>query len=372
MRRLLLALVLPLAACDAADPCASGCSSADEIVDGVNLTRLFSPAVTADERAAVAASWAARDAAATATALRPRLEPVAQATDATGAGLTVWAAFPRSGARETLFVAAVREPRRTAGDVRARPLFLVLPDVPVEGGSVDAGALPLQWPLADAWADEVVMATVAPRGTTLLAGGRAFGAGVAVGDAYLTDVSDALTLATADTTLSPMADLTRLGVSGHGRGGTTALAMAARRLPGLGLAVSTGTPTSFVTAGVRDEARRWLADAVLRWRIPALPDVLAATVGAVRSGAVAPADARLALLERSPGPFVVPPPFVVAAHGVLDSAVPSEQLSGLTAIREQPDAVALLLDEIDHDGIVRHPEVVELATARARTAFGWP
>lgn len=369
MRRLLLALLLPLAACDAADPCAAGCAGGDEVVAGVNLTRLFDAPVTGAERDAVAAAWAARDDDASNPATRPVLEEVVRTTDATDAELVVLAAFPPDATlpRDTLFVAAVRRPRHNPGDVRRRPLLLVLPD-----GPADARTLPDQAALSELWTDEVVMATVAPRGEALLAGGRTFGASVAPGEAYLTDADDARTLLAALPALEPFVDASRLAAVGHGRGGTAALALAARRVPSLGLAASLGAPTSFVTFGVRDDARAFLTSGAPRSQIPALPEVLAATVGAVRDGTATLGEARFGLLVRSPGAFVTPPPLLVAAHGVLDTVVPVDQLGGLAGVVGQPDAIVLRLDEATHESVVQHSEVVSLVTARARLAFGWP
>jgi|GEM_PF-4862964 len=369
MRRLLLVLLLPIAACDAGGPCDDGCTAGDEVVAGVNLTQLFDAPVTAAERDAVAAAWAARDAAASAPALRPVLEEVTRTVGPDGAEIVVLAAFARgaTGARDTLFVAATRLPLRAPGDVRRRPLVVVLPE-----GPSDAGTLPTQAALTDSRADEVVMATVAPRGATLSAGERTFGTGVAPGEPYLTDTDDARTLLAALPDLELLADATRLGVVGHGRGGTAALALAARRVPSLGLAVALGAPTSFVTAGVRDDARAFLTSGAPRSTIPALTALLAATVGAVQSGTATLDEARADLLVRSPGAFVRPPPLLVVAHGDLDTVVPVSQLGGLTEIAGEPDAVVLRLPEATHETVQTHPEVVSLVTARARVAFGWP
>lgn len=363
---LLLAGALLAAACSEAPP--SGCETGgacggDEVVAGVNLTRLFDAPVTADERDAVRAVWAARTAAATAPQLRPVLVQTASGTDATGATVTVFAAFARDAPepRDTLFVAAVRQPRRPAGDVQRLPGVFVFPDALV---AADASTIPSQVPLTADLVDEVVMVLVAPRGQALRVGGRTFGAGLPPGDPYLTDADDAQTLLAQSGLLNQRFDETRVMATGLGRGGTTALLLAARRAP-VAFVVSLGAPTSFVSPDVRRDARALLTGGGVS-PLPAVGDVLAATAVAVRDGTRSLAEARLDLLSRSPGPFVTAPPPVVAAHGALDAVVPVAQLGGLVAAGQNPDVLALRVDKADHGSITRSEAVVSTVSAQAR------
>ncbi len=374
MRSFVLLAVAALLASACSEGPPSGCETdcgGDEVVEGVNLTRLFDAPLTADDRDAVRAIWAARTAAATDPQRRPVLDSVATGTDATGATVTVFAAFARDAPapRDTLFAVAVREPLRPAGDVQRLPGVVVFPDTPAVA---DAWTLPSQVPITTDLVDEVVLVLVAPRGHALRLGTRTFGAGTAPGEPYLTDADDAQTVLSYSATLYSYLDATRVMATGLGRGGTTALLLAARGATGrapVAFVVSLGAPTSFVVPDVRRDARALLTSGALS-PLPAVADVLAATVGAVRSGTRSLAEARLDLLTRSPGPFVTAPPPVIAAHGALDALVPIAQLGGLVAAGQDPDVLALRVEEADHGSITRSESVVSTVSARAREVLG--
>jgi hypothetical protein len=367
MRSFVLLAVAALLASACSEGPPSGCETdcgGDQIVQGVNLTRLFDAPLTAAERDAVRAVWAARTAAATDPMRRPVLSQVALGVDATGAQVIVFAAFSRGdAARETLFVAAVRQPRRPAGDVQRLPGVFVFPDTPAVA---DAATLPQQVPLSTDLVDEVVMVLVAPRGHALRLGGRTFGAGTAPGEPYLTDADDAQTVLSYGAALYEYFDEKYVMATGLGRGGTTALLLAARDAP-VDFVVSLGAPTSFVVPDVRRAARAFLTGGIAS-SLPAVADVLAATVAPVRDGTRPLADARLDLLMRSPGPFVTAPPPVIAAHGVLDNLVPISQLGGLAAAAQDPEVLTLRIEEADHGTIAQR--VVPTVSVRARQVLG--
>ena len=364
----LLAAALVASACADAPP-NSGCTPetpcGDDIVAGVNLTRLLAEP-TGGERDAVRARWAARTAAATGAGA-PEVVLVTTATTPGGVEVRVLAGRDRTTG-DTLFVAAVRRPRRDAGDTRRRPVLLVLPETP---GTVIADDLPLQTGLAEALYDEVVMVGLAYRGQSVSVGVRQFGSeGADV--PYVTDVDDAQTLLAAVGALEPLADASRRAAVGLGRGGTAALGLRARGT--VPLAISFGAPTSWYVPSVSRGIRAALLGTA-PVAPPDFPAVFAAAVQPLRDGQIALEEARLRLLERSPAPFLRPASTaatvvsVVAAHGQLDAVVDIDHTGPLLEVLANTGLV-LQVDGATHTGVRAEAQVVSTVSAAVQDRLG--
>lgn len=356
MRRLLLALLLTLAACDAADPCPTGaCTSGDEVVNGVNLTALFAAPIES-ELGVVRNRWLARTAA-VAGSSGPRLVALDTLLASDGAEVVVVAGVTPSVA-DTLFVAAIRRPIRPPGDVAGRPVVLVLPDAP---GTLRADDLHTQTGLVPSRINDVVTVGIAGRGAAVLVGGRSFSA---PSDAipYVTDVEDAQVVAARIRELEPLARPDRMAAVGVGRGGTAALLLRARGgvtpTSDLDLAVAIVAPSTWFAPSVRADFR----DRLLGRSAEALPDaddVFARTAGAIAEGSVDPGEARLRLLERSPAPWLVAPfsspvrIHVLAIYRSLDDRIWGDQGGALQAGLDVTGAV-LTFEDLPEQAIQNH------------------
>ena len=363
MRRLLFfALPLALAACDSPSTCdGPGCGGGppqDDIVAGVNLTRLFATATPA-ELAAVRAEWSSRDAT---RAGRYTVALVDTLTGEDGAPLHVYEGRDAaSGA--VLFHGVVRLPIRAPGDVRRRPLVLVLPDGDEGTGPDLLEALPI----LPTEREEYAYAVLAYRGEPLRAGGQTFGSS-APPRPYDLDTDDAHAFVDAVRVREPEVFPDRVAVIGFGRGGTVAL-LAVERAHPFDLAVSLGAPTSFFLSSVRFPSRQWLLGQG-PIRLPAFPTVAAQVLGPLRDSAITYDQARLDLLRRSPAPFVTPPPFLILAHGVLDNVVPVEHGRAVRGILGTGEGVYLEREEDDHTSISFSSEVVLLVSTELRERLG--
>ena len=349
-----LALVLSLLAAPACDteptvecPRATDCPeppATGPVVEGVDLDALFAPPTQA-EIDAVAREVAGRP---------PSVASVETvATVDLGGRETVRVVAGRDASGAVAFVGAVHQPPRPAGDQRARPLRLILTDGPDVDLERALGVPPLRDPLDG----EFVSVVLAYRGQRLSVAGRSFGSDVPP-EPYDRDADDALALvahARASASLD-RSDPDRLLTVGWGRGGTVALLATARGL-GPDMVVTLGAPSDFFLPSVRADARRFLTGAPVS-ALPALASVLEASAAPVRDRTATVAQARLALLRRSPAPFTRPPPYVVAVHGGRDQAVPVEHGQALTEVFGTTESLYLQVNEADHTSVLTDGEVV--------------
>ncbi len=364
----LVACALALAACDSGTAPPPDLPR-DEVVAGVNLTRLFD-APTSAEIASVRAEFAERDRT-RAARYAVTLDSTLAATD--GAEAHVYALRERAS-NGVLAYGVVRLPLRTPGDVVRRPLLLVLPeDALADDGPADAEAAVTTLPVEPSRREEYVYAVLAWRGRPLTVGGHTFRSPADPAAAYDLDPDDALALLdfVRAPGREPLVDPGRVGAFGYGRGGGAALLVASRTGAAdlFDLVVELAGPTDFFLDGVRADVRAYLRGAGLG-RLPAFGDVVATVIEPLRADTSRYDEARLALLRRSPRYFVEPPPYVIAAHGVLDSVVPVAHGDALLAIVGTTEALYLRQDEADHRSLPTDAEVVSTVTTQLRTRLG--
>ena len=133
------------------------------------------------------------------------------------------------------------------------------------------------------------------------------------------DVDDTMALLSSALQQVPEADTARVAVLGRSRGAGVALLMGVRD-PRVDAVVDYFGPTDFLLPEVRR-----LAERALRTRLPRVPGAgyLADSVlFALRDGRIPVAQARLALLRRSPAYFAHRLPPVLIHHGTDDTEVP--------------------------------------------------
>lgn len=339
-RRLLLTLVLALAACSEVDPpvdCTTDPScvpGGDEILAGVNLTTLFEPPATDAE---VAEARLRRDSSATPGTLT-------QATLATDPDGTQWVLL----ALESGGAAVVRALARIPGPVGANePLrtLLLLPD----GENEATEAVFLTAPGFRTLVNGTVQILVAYRGETLTFRGQPYASDLPA-DPYGADVNDALAVAALAGQVF-RADAARLAAVGFGRGGTVAL-LAAQRSARFRAVVTFGAPTDLLAPSFRDETRIVLLGRAPTTPFPALSG-LVAPVLALRDGEISEAEARVRLIARSPR-YVVPDlPTTLLLHAVPDDTVPTEQGRRMAGVLAVDDGVSRTYREYDanHDSL---------------------
>lgn len=333
----------------------------DTVVAGVNLDSLFAPP-TGEEIAAVQAEWARPSDPDSATILREvtTLDLGGRETVRVVEGVSPEVSGP-------LFVAAVRQPPRVAGDARTRPLLLVLGDEP----DADVSALLRNLAVRDDLKDEFVILFLAYRGGTLRVGGQSFSSAAAP-SVYEGDAEDALALVTGLRALGGNVgiDLNRLAVVGHSRGGNVGLLMSARaKAQSRGVpqyVLSLAAPTSFFTQSVKETARGYL-EVGSAGVIPGIRSVLDATAGRVRDGELTVREARLELLRRSAAPFFAPPrgsvpPFIFAAYAENDVFVPREDARALDFLTSQ-QGLYLELENVTHETIRSDGQVLSIGAA---------
>lgn len=347
---------LAVAACDSGENDPPDDPPGDEVVAGVNLTQLFAPPTDAEEDA-VRATFAARDAA-RASLYDVTLEDDALTAD-DGAELHVYA-VRESASGDVLAYGAVRLPDVPSSDVRQRPVLLVLP----EDGPVDAEAAIAALPFASSLREDYVYAVVAYRGQALTAGRREFTSPADPAAAYDLDTDDALALLDAVRTSEDLVEREEVGVFGYGRGGGVALLVESRPSTQalLDLVVELAGPTDFFLQSVRDDTRAYLTNGSTG-RLPAFGDVATTVLAPLRDGGLTPSEARLALLRRSPRYFTAPPPFIVAAHGLLDSVVPVGHGDVLDTVQGTPGGLYLRQEEASHSTLLTDQEVVSTVTS---------
>ncbi len=328
------------------------------VVAGVDLDSLFARP-TGAEIEAVLAEWRGSPVPDSAVALRE------EAILSLGNRETVRVVRGvRRVSQASVFVGAIRQPPRAAGDATRRPVLLVLGDDP----DADVESLIRDLALPERLKDEVAMVFLAYRGGALRVGGQRFTAS-APADPYRADGEDAWALVTGLSALGgdPALDPTRLAIVGHGRGGTVALLQAARaKARGRGVpsyVQSLAAPASFFTPNSR-LATRLTLEGRPPGSLPAIAGVIRATAERVRDGAATVGQARLGLLRRSPAFFFVPPrlpppPVVLAAYGTNDFVVPIEEGEALDFLTGQPErGLYVEIEGATHASIQRDPEVL--------------
>ncbi len=332
------------------------CPSSDEVVAGVNLTDLFATPTNAEVDAAhahLASGEGGRTFSSVAEIDR-------------GGRETVTVLRGDAGGTEGSFFAAVRQPPRAPGDQRQRPLVLFLSD----GEDVDLTGALRTFPLRQRLRDDAVIVLGVRRGGTLRVDGQTFesaASGVAPFDPALSADMLALVGYVRSRGEAFGADPERVALIGHGPGGTAAL-LAGARTGVDDYILSLAAPTSFFAASVRQAAREYLRGGVAN-PFPGLVSVLDSTAGQVRDGRATMAEARLALLTRSPADLLPPAQrsrplaFVFAAHGEIDSVVPIDQMQALTPLVREADGLLLPLPDVTHETILQDAQVLSVGAA---------
>ena len=348
------ALALGLGACDGgplSEPCDDAdptCGPSREVVAGVDLTALFM-APTSGEVGAALEAVAAEE--------RARAVEAVATVDLGGRETVTVLRGGDASAAEARFVGAVRQPPRASGDVRRRPLLLVLWD----GLDADLDEVVDALPVREAVRDAAVLVFAAPRGGSLRVAGETVASSADADLLSPTTARDALALldyvrARASTF---DADPARVGIVGYGTGGHTALAAGARTDLDR-LLVSIAAPTSLFVSSVRDAARRSLRDEPVG-AFPGLTDALDATAGQVRDGGLNVDAARTAMLVRSPAFLQLAPGatpgYLFAVHGRTDTDVPPDHGDALGDAARRPYGVYLSLPATNHRTVLQDAEV---------------
>ena len=329
---LLFVLALALAACDGSDPKPDPPlplpPAGDEIVNGVNLTRLFA-SPSRDERSAVRDTWAAREA--------QQPERYAYAEVARGASgeatLVVFEGRLLSETGEAVVHHAVaRLPSRPAGDARSLPVLFLSPK---ERATSDAAFFTTTD--TPRLRDDVVQILVAWRGGSIRALGQTFSA-PAPERPYDADADDALA-AQAALALSPdlpfTVDFERSAWAGRGRGGTVAL-LAAARSGQPDAVVTWAAPTGFLLPSVYGDVERALRGGDPT-DLPGFDPLYREAIFPIRDSDARLAEARRELLLRSPLYFSDTLPPTLLIHSPLDSVVPFEHATELSARLPDPE-----------------------------------
>lgn len=324
----------------------------DSVIAGVNLNQLFSDP-TGAERAAVQTLWSTRN---HQLPVSYNFTLEATLTGSDGAELKVYAGRePGSGG--VFFYGLVRLPIRLPGDVRQRATLLVLPDGDngVSDGLISSGGLPFRSDIHE----EFVYAMVAYRGETLRVGNQTFTPD-AIQSAYDLETDDALAFVEHVYGSELLADPNRVGVLGIGRGGGVAL-LAASRSSSFDLVIDIAGPANFFSESFKTKTRSILTNGVAG-SFPGLQSLADQVIFPLRDGSLSMADARVALLQRSPSHFVSPPPFIFVAHGILDFVVHIDHSRSIGSIAGTPSALYLEVEEAGHTTILSDNEVVSLMT----------
>ena len=325
-----LILAASLAGCDTATPGPTPPPpTGDEIVNGVNLTRLFA-APSSDERMAVRSVWDARD------AERPERYGYEEVARGTG------------GSEETLIVfegrlvlepgapvahhALVRLPPRPPGDARPIPVLFVSP----RERATSAAAL-FTGIETSALRDDAVQILVTWRGGALDALGSTFASALPESP-YDADVEDALAAQAALATSGALpftVDFGRMAWTGRGRGGTVAL-LAATRTAQPDAVAAWAAPTSLFLPAVQDDVRRTLRGGDPSG-LPGFDPLYRDHIFPIRGDSAALADARRALLLRSPLSFAGTLPPTLLLHSPADAVVPFAHALALDASVPEPE-----------------------------------
>jgi hypothetical protein len=262
----------------------------------------------------------------------------------------------------------VRLPPRAPGDLRPRALLLVLPDgdTGTSTALLTKGALPISSEIRD----DLVFALLAYRGTPLDVEGQPFTSD-AEQSPYDFDTDDALAFLgfVRSLGLSVLVDRERVGVLGVGRGGGTAL-LTEPRTDAYDVVVDLAGPTDLFHESFQDTVT-----ALLQGRdggdFPGIEALAEEIVYPLRDSTLTIAQARFALLLRSPRYFAAVPPFAAVVHATGDFVVPVAHSRVLDldpggGPTDEPTWIYLELEEEDHTSFLDQQSVILLVTESLR------
>ncbi|WP_143149552.1 alpha/beta hydrolase family protein [Rhodothermus profundi] len=320
----------------------------ERIVAGVDLNQLFAPP-TPQERQQVLDDWAGQDVAAR------DMQAVAQASFRLGnlpVTMTIWH-HTVNGQRH---VGAVVVPDTLIEQV---PVLVWL-----HGGEEGVRLETDVWPLADSLnLARFVLVIPAFRGETLAYQGLLFPT-EGTPDPWKGDVADALALLNVVVQQVPAADTGRIAVLGIDRGATTALLMAVRDAR-IRVAIGVAGLTDFFGDFMQQVIEEALLGTVRP--VPGLQAFTDRVLVPLREGQLSIAEARLALLRRSPVHFADLLPVGQWHHSQNDPFIPASEAERLKAagpawfqvflyeeagyeLQDLPNALArirMLLDELE-------------------------
>lgn len=350
---LLSSMTALLIGCDSQEPCTettSECreSSGSDIVEGVDMNRLFAPP-TSDERNHIRNDWAARGR----NTQQYRWTPIDTTAAPDGAELVVYRGT--AGSPDSTLYGVVRRPLRSPGDARSRPLVLLLPDTTPQGEVITNSFLVSELPIASFYHDEYVYATLLYRGSTVDVGDMTFSSTLAPRPADY-DVDDALSFFDA-AEQERFADPSRRSMMGLGYGGNVML-LALARAPDLdaNIAVSLAAPTNLFLQSFRLTVRELLQERGVH-RFPSIEALDDHVITPLRNGDLSISEARLELLRRSPSEFLVEAsPFLYVGHGTLDFRVPIEHSRSLPIAAGNPNAVYQSFEET-HETLLTNTKI---------------
>ena len=329
-RLLLLALLLPIAACD-------GGGDGDRVVGGVNVTRLFA-APSESERAAVAAEWSTRD--------------VSARDVQTVATFSQTATNPLGGASTTYTVTVVSH---AVGGVKHYGAVLVPEGTPATtklpliiyahggdaGVSVEEGA-----GLAAVLRPNAVWVVPSFRAETLRYGATRLTSG-GPASPWDRDVDDALALVNVALALAPQADAARIGAVGFSRGGAVAMLMAIRE-PRVRRVLEFFGPTDFYGPYVQEAVEQALGGGTRS--LPGFIVLNDRFIQPLKRGELTVEAMRAELLRRSAVEFAGRLPTLQVQHGTADDVVNVSQAERLIAVMKgRPGFTSFLWDGGRHD-----------------------
>lgn len=302
----------------------AGSDTEDRIVEGVNLTELFSEPTSA-ERESVLDDWSSR------THAAADVNPVSQNAISLGGTAATVRIVSHSVGNGTHYGAIVSPDNAEAGSL---PLVVYL-----HGGDdgVDVSELLSVLPIALASAqDDYVYLVPSFRAEELRYNGVTH---TSTGNAspWDRDVDDVMALIDAAISVTPAIDPDRIGLVGFSRGACVAM-LTGIRDDRIDLVIEFFGPTDFFSDWTEDI----FADALegsLR-DLPGLSTLNTEVIQPLKAGTKSYADVRLEMLRRSPVYFVDLLPPTQGHHGTLDNVVPVSQANSLKAAFVESDLPA--------------------------------
>lgn len=303
----LISSLLLAAVCMAA--CSGSSTSSDHedrIVEDVNLTELFKPP-TPDERQEVLDDWDSRDHAAN------NVSPIAQSPVLLGTTAATLQILSHTVGTNIHYGAVLSPDDAAPGSL---PVVVYL-----HGGDngVDVSELLLVLPTAlGNDRDDYVYMVASFRSEELRHGGVTY---TSTGEPspWDRDVDDLLSFIDAALTVAPAADSERIGLVGFSRGACVAM-LAGIRDSRIDLVIEFFGPTDFFSQWSEDIFAEALEGSLRD--LPGLSTLNADVIQPLKNGSLAPAQARLEMLKRSPTYFVEMLPPTQGHHGTFDNVVP--------------------------------------------------